>query len=66
MQPQRRYQRGSEMCEKLAASLHHLTTSEERELFDFGTKRGSEPAPLVLILDRCPLQARQRHRVLVP
>ena len=48
-----RYQRGSEMCEKLAASLHHLTTAEERELFDFGTKRGSEPAPLVLILDRC-------------
>ena len=40
------------MCEKLAASLHHLTTSEERELFDFGTKRSSEPAPLVMLLDR--------------
>ena len=40
------------MCEKLAASLHHLTTSEERELFDFGTKRSSEPAPVVMLLDR--------------
>jgi hypothetical protein len=40
------------MCEKLAASLHHLTSAEERELFDFGTKRSSEPPPLVLILDR--------------
>lgn len=39
------------MCEKLAQSLHHLTTSEERELFDFG-KRGGEVAPIVLLLDR--------------
>jgi len=46
-----RYQRGSEMCEKLAQSLHHLTTSEERELFDFG-KRGGETAPIIMILDR--------------
>ncbi|EIE27427.1 SM/Sec1-family protein [Coccomyxa subellipsoidea C-169] len=46
-----RYQKGSEMCEKLAQSLHHLTTSEERELFDFG-KRGGEVAPIVLLLDR--------------
>ncbi len=46
-----RYQRGSEMCEKLAQSLHHLTTSEERELFDFG-KRGGEIAPIIMILDR--------------
>ncbi|CAL5223597.1 g6136 [Coccomyxa viridis] len=46
-----RYQRGSEMCEKLAQSLHHLTTSEERELFDFG-KRGGETAPIIMIMDR--------------
>ena len=39
------------MCEKLAQSLHHLTTSEERELFDFG-KRGGETAPIIMILDR--------------
>lgn len=39
------------MCEKLAQSLHHLTTSEERELFDFG-KRGGEVAPLIMLLDR--------------
>ena len=39
------------MCEKLAQSLHHLTTSEERELFDFG-KRGGETAPIVMMLDR--------------
>ena len=46
-----RYQRNSECCEKLAQSLHHLTTVEERGLFDFGS-RGQEAAPLVLILDR--------------
>ena len=39
------------MCEKLAQSLHHLTTSEERELFDFG-KRGGEVAPIVMLIDR--------------
>ena len=39
------------MCEKLAQSLHHLTTSEERELFDFG-KRGGETAPIIMIMDR--------------
>ena len=39
------------MCEKLAQSLHYLTTSEERELFDFG-KRGGEIAPIIMILDR--------------
>ena len=39
------------MCEKLAQSLHHLTTAEERELFDFG-KRGGETAPIIMILDR--------------
>ncbi len=47
----RRYQRNSEACEKLAQSLHHLTTVEERGLFDFGS-RGQEASPLVLILDR--------------
>ena len=26
------------MYGKLTQSLHHLTTSEERELFDFGSK----------------------------
>ena len=39
------------MCEKLARSLDHLTTVEERELFDFG-KRSAEPQPVILILDR--------------
>jgi hypothetical protein len=45
------YQRGSEMCEKLAQSLHHLTSIEERELFDFGS-RGGDGDPVMLILDR--------------
>lgn len=39
------------MCEKLAQSLHHLTTSEERQLFDFGN-RGGENLPVVMLLDR--------------
>ena len=47
----RRYQRGSEMCEKLAKALDHLTNSEDRELFDFG-RRAGEASPLV----RCPLR----------
>ena len=47
-----RYQRGSETCQKLAQSLHHLTTVDERELFDFGSRSVAEAAPLVLILDR--------------
>lgn len=46
-----RYQRGSEVCEKLADSLQHLTGAEERELFDFGRRPG-EAAPLMLLLDR--------------
>lgn len=46
-----RYQRGSEICEKLAGSLEHLTGTEERELFDFG-RRSGEAAPLMLLLDR--------------
>lgn len=46
-----RYQRGSEMCDKLAHALHHLTTEEERALFDFGS-RAADETPLVLILDR--------------
>ena len=46
-----RFQRNSETCEKLAQSLYHLTTVEERGLFDFGS-RGQEASPLVLILDR--------------
>jgi vacuolar protein sorting-associated protein 45 len=49
--PCARYQRGSEVCQKLAESLAHLTGSEERELFDFG-RRAGEAAPLMLILDR--------------
>ncbi|KAK9816319.1 hypothetical protein WJX74_002302 [Apatococcus lobatus] len=47
-----RYQRGSEMCQKLGQSLHHLTTVDERELFDFGSRSVADAAPLVLILDR--------------
>jgi vacuolar protein sorting-associated protein 45 len=39
------------VCERLAQSLHHLTSIEERELFDFGT-RGGEAAPLLLLIDR--------------
>ncbi|KAK9800267.1 hypothetical protein WJX73_010485 [Symbiochloris irregularis] len=46
-----RYQRGSEMCQKLAQALHHLTMEEERALFDFGS-RAADENPLVLILDR--------------
>lgn len=46
-----RYQRGSEVCERLAQSLHHLTTVEERELFDFGSRNG-EATPVLLLLDR--------------
>jgi Sec1 family len=49
--PCARYQRGSEVCQKLAESLAHLTGAEERELFDFG-RRAGEAAPLMLILDR--------------
>ena len=41
-----RYQRGSELCQKLARSLQQLTTEEERGLFDFGARHG-ETAPLV-------------------
>ena len=39
------------MCERLAKALDHLTSSEERELFDYGARTG-EAAPLVLLLDR--------------
>lgn len=44
-------QRGSEACERLGASLHHLTSVEERELFDFGARNG-EATPVLLLLDR--------------
>ena len=46
-----RYQHGSGMSTKLAKSLHYLINSEQRELFDFGSRAG-EAAPLLLILDR--------------
>jgi hypothetical protein len=46
-----RHQRGSELAERLAQTLHHLTHVEQRELFDFGARPG-EPPPLLLILDR--------------
>jgi len=46
-----RYQSGSEMCHKLAQALSQLTTGEERELFDFGS-RGSEAQPVLLLVDR--------------
>lgn len=39
------------MCEKLAHALHHLTTEEERALFDFGS-RAADESPMVLLLDR--------------
>ncbi|PSC69479.1 vacuolar sorting-associated 45-like protein [Micractinium conductrix] len=45
-----RYQRGSEICERFAQALHHLTAIEEQELFDFGS-RGEAP-PVLLVLDR--------------
>ena len=60
-----RYQRGSEMGERFAQSLHHLTAVEERELFDFGSRDrdrggggsssssgGGEGPPVLLVLDR--------------
>eukprot|EP00884_Botryococcus_braunii_P001179 jgi/Botrbrau1/11061/Bobra.0302s0005.2 len=46
-----RYQRGSEICERLGQSLGHLTCIDERELFDFGSRTG-EVAPVLLIMDR--------------
>ena len=46
----RSYQRGSEICERFAQALHHLTAIEEQELFDFGS-RGEAP-PVLLVLDR--------------
>ena len=46
-----RYQRGSEVCERLAQAMHHLTTVEERELFDFGSRNG-ESTPVLLLVDR--------------
>lgn len=46
-----RYQRGSDAAQRLAQSLHHLASIEQRELFDFGS-RGGESPPLMLILDR--------------
>jgi hypothetical protein len=48
-----RYQRGSEVCERFAQSLHHLTAIEERELFDFGSRKNEgEGGPVLLVLDR--------------
>ena len=38
-----RYQRGSDVAQRLAQSLHHLTSTEQRELFDFGTRGGEAP-----------------------
>lgn len=52
LSPFGRYQRGSEICERFAQSLHHLTAVEERELFDFGSRGGGEGAPVLLVLDR--------------
>lgn len=46
-----RFQRGSELCERLANSLQHLTSVEERELFDFGS-RSADGTPVILIMDR--------------
>ena len=47
-----RFQRGSEVSQRLAQSLHHLMSVEQRELFDFGARGGGEAAPLLLLLDR--------------
>ncbi|KAL6778181.1 VPS45 [Auxenochlorella protothecoides x Auxenochlorella symbiontica] len=46
-----RYQAGSEVAERLGASLRHLVEHEERELFGFGV-RGGDGAPVLLLLDR--------------
>lgn len=46
-----RYQRGSEMCKRVAEDLHRLTHETEKALFDFGTKAGDSP-PIVLFVDR--------------
>ena len=48
-----RYQRGSEVCEKLARSLDHLTGVEERELFDFGRRQVSMKWQFILHHQRC-------------
>jgi len=47
-----KYQRGSEISQRVAQSLHHLAAIEQRELFDFGSRHSRESAPLLLILDR--------------
>lgn len=48
-----RYQRGSEVSQRLAQTLHHLSAREQRELFDFGNRSyRNESAPLLLIIDR--------------
>jgi vacuolar protein sorting-associated protein 45 len=47
-----KYQRGSEISQRVAQSLHHLAAVEQRELFDFGSRNTGESAPLLLILDR--------------
>ena len=47
--PTVRFQRGSEVCQRLAEGLNHLMNEEERNLYDFG-KRGGET--VLLIIDR--------------
>jgi vacuolar protein sorting-associated protein 45 len=49
-----RYQRDSEVSQRLAQTLHHLSAREQRELFDFGNRshRSQESPPLLLIIDR--------------
>ena len=53
-----RFQRGSERAQRLAQSLHHLSSMEQRELFDFGQRSyyssssTTEGQPLLLIIDR--------------
>eukprot|EP00873_Tetraselmis_striata_P029241 jgi/Tetstr1/449505/TSEL_036594.t1 len=49
--PTIRYQRNSEICQRVADGLYHLMHTEERSLYDFG-QRGGEAPPLLLLLDR--------------
>ena len=44
-----RYQRSSDLANKVAGSLYQLTHQDQRELYDFGSHRDG---PLLLLLDR--------------
>ena len=44
-----RYQRSSDLANRVAGSLHQLTYQDQRELYDFGSHRDG---PVLLLLDR--------------